>query len=93
MSVVDINDFDIRCLTFNKINPDYQAKLDKEGKGIRNQYSIYPKYEGKQLSLCLTINSLEGGQTSNKDKTGKDSFKCNTRWHYLRRKSKNIRQR
>ena len=72
MSVVDINDFDIRCLTFNKINPDYQAKLDKEGKGIRNQYSIYPKYEGKQLSLCLTINSLEGGQTSNKDKTGKE---------------------
>ena len=71
MSVVDINDFDIRCLTFNKINPDYQAKLDKEGKGIRNQYSIYPKYEGKQLSLCLTINSLEGGQTSNKDRTGK----------------------
>ena len=72
MSVVDINDFDIRCLTFNKINPDYQAKLDKEGKGIRTQYSIYPKYEGKQLSLCLTINSLEGGQTSNKDKTGKE---------------------
>lgn len=72
MSVVDINDFDIRCLTFNKINPDYQAKLDKEGKGIRNQYSIYPKYEGKQLSLCLTINSLEGGQTSNKDKTRKE---------------------
>ncbi len=72
MSVVDINDFDIRCLTFNKINPDYQAKLDKEGKGIRYQYSIYPKYEGKQLSLCLTINSLEGGQTSNKDKTGKE---------------------
>lgn len=72
MSVVDINDFDIRCLTFSKINPDYQKKLDAEGKGVRNQYSIYPKYEGKPLSLCLTINNFSGGQSSNKDKTGKE---------------------
>lgn len=71
-SIVDINDFDIRNLTFDKINPVYQARLEKEGKGIQNQYSIFAKYEGKPLCICLTIDQLYGGQMKNKDKTGKE---------------------
>lgn len=65
MSVVDIFDFDIRHLNFDKINPVYQAKIDKEGKGLSSQYSIFAKYDGKPLNLCLTIDQLMGGQTSN----------------------------
>lgn len=72
MSVVDIFDFDIRCLTFDKINPVYQAKLEKEGKAIGSQYSIFAKYDGKPLSLCATIEQLIGGQTSNMNKDKKE---------------------
>lgn len=72
MSVVDIFDFDIRCLTFDKINPVYQAKIDKEGKGMSGQYSIFAKYDGKPLSLCLTIEHFVGGQTSNMDRNKKE---------------------
>lgn len=72
MSIVDISDFDIRCLTFDKINPVYQAKLEKEGKAIGSQYSIFAKYEGKPLSLCATIEQLIGGQTSNMNKDKKE---------------------
>lgn len=72
MSIVDIFDFDIRALTFDKINPTYQARIDKEGKGMSGQYSIFAKYNNKPLSLCLTINQFKGGQTSNVDKNKKE---------------------
>lgn len=72
MSVVDIFDFDIRYLTFDKINPVYQAKIDKEGKGLSSQYSIFAKYDGKPLNLCLTIEQLMGGQTSNMTRDKKE---------------------
>lgn len=72
MSVVDIFDFDIRYLTFDKINPVYQAKIDKEGKGLSSQYSIFAKYDGKPLNLCLTIDQLMGGQTSNMTRDKKE---------------------
>lgn len=72
MSVVDIFDFDIRHLDFDKINPVYQAKIDKEGKGLSSQYSIFAKYDGKPLNLCLTIDQLMGGQTSNMTRDKKE---------------------
>lgn len=72
MSVVDIFDFDIRYLNFDKINPVYQAKIDKEGKGLSSQYSIFAKYDGKPLNLCLTIDQLMGGQTSNMTRDKKE---------------------
>ena len=72
MSVVDIFDFDIRYLTFDKINPVYQAKIDKEGKGLSSQYSIFAKYDSKPLNLCLTIEQLMGGQTSNMTRDKKE---------------------
>lgn len=77
-SIVDIDDFDIRNLTFNKINPFYQARLEKEGKDIQNQYSIYAKYEGKPLCICLTIDQLYGGQMKNKNKSGKEFCDINS---------------
>ena len=71
-SIVDINDFDIRNLKFDKINPAYQARLEKEGKGVKQQYSIFAKYEDKPLCLCLNIDQFYGGQIRNKDKSGKE---------------------
>ena len=78
MSIVDINDFDIRNLSFDKINPAYQRRLENEKRGIQSQYSIFAKYEGKPLSLCLTIDQLIGGQTPNKDKSGKEFCDINS---------------
>ena len=76
MPYVDINDFDIKKLTFFKVDPTRQKQQEQSGKNQAavTQLSIFARYDKQPLCLCVTIDKFKGGQTSNVDRNQREMF-------------------